>query len=323
MRGIVPFVFFILGVSSIAESTSSECNLRQFLNPMLQGIIVYVRTRDSSDFKECMLVLDRSLMKVTWISIKSGKHHRYELPLRDVVEIRGDELDEGWYGIQFMGSQSEVVLELAVSCKHECDRIHHFFTNLLKWYKEKDKEIATILEKTGYTEDQEDEEVHNLNLFYRDIRRSLESYFSTIQLMTFGARYYSTMNGYDFMAMGISAKLIGITTPTSSLHSNQGSLHSDKKSVGSLRALENAAASQSSDKLTGVKSNQEPVIVNDLMEYSYHPEIPRLIQILCKQLINLEGYRERGIFRISPSKDEATQLRSELSVVWIQSGCHV
>ena len=239
-------------------------------------------------FKERMLSLDLARLKINWMSIKSSKHRVYDLALNEVQSVQAEE-DMDRFIIQFIGLNEEVLLELAVGCRHERDRILHFFSNLLKWVVE--NKDSKLFEKMGELDDEE-EDSHNKNLIR--FRKSLDAYFSTVQLLSIGARYYSTLSGYDFISM----KLHGITSPTSSLHSlpKEGS---------------------DSSKLLSYALEQETVELTDIIDYTYHEHIPRLLQILCRRLIELKGYNEKGIFRISPGIDEYTQLKSQLSLVRI------
>lgn len=72
-------------LSFIASCSLNECNFRQYLNPLLQGIIVFIRTHDSKDFKERVFSLHPSLLKLTWVSIHTNKPKMSEVYLRDIT----------------------------------------------------------------------------------------------------------------------------------------------------------------------------------------------------------------------------------------------
>ena len=55
------------------------------MNPLLQGIMVFIRTHDSKDFKERVFSLHPSLLKLTWISIHSNKPKMSEVYLKDIT----------------------------------------------------------------------------------------------------------------------------------------------------------------------------------------------------------------------------------------------
>lgn len=84
MPGIVIFVC-MFNSSSLATSSMNECNLRQFLNPLLQGIVVFIRTYDVRDFKERIINLDPSLLKITWVSTNPNKMKLHQLYLKDIT----------------------------------------------------------------------------------------------------------------------------------------------------------------------------------------------------------------------------------------------
>ena len=190
------------------------------------------------------------------------------------------------------------------------------------------------MEKYHFVEETEIDDQPNTNGFYRDIKRSLENYFNKTQLLSSGTRYYSTINGYDFLSMNASLKAIQMSSSaSSSFNSSQSNSLSDKKSHNSsFKHIDlSVYKTQSVDSFSkgGLHSssqnnslshpiftnNMEYIVLKDLIEYEYHPQIPRLLQILCRQLVNLEGYKEEGIFRMSASSDEQSRLHSALSIV--------
>ena len=69
----------------IADAPPSECNLRQFINPLLKGVIVYVRQSDQHSYKQRRLTLHPSLLKFSWISLKSNKNGIAELSLEHIT----------------------------------------------------------------------------------------------------------------------------------------------------------------------------------------------------------------------------------------------
>lgn len=206
-------------------------------------------------------------------------------------------------------------------CEHERDRIIKFFDSLIKWYKLKnDNEIKLIKDRCHYSEEEEEEQEHQ-SRFHREMKRSLESYFSKTQMSSFGSRYYSTVNGYDFMAVGVSGKpvLSSVSLPSSANSSINNSL---SKKINSKRATDFGSSSYHSSQNNSANHTHtfnsahiETVVMRDLIEYDYHPQVPRLLQILCRQLVNLKGYNEEGIFRISAGVDEQTRLRCAISSV--------
>ena len=232
-------------------------------------------------------------LRIQWISIKSGKHRMVYLCLSDVRTVQAVEEEEmNRYIIQFIGESDEVLMELAVGCQHERDRILHFFSSLLKWCDE--NKNSKLFEKVRELDEEDGVS------YYKKLYKSLESYFSTVQLLSVGARYYSTLTGYDFLSM----KNHGFASPSSSLQSNQSKSQNEGSDASTLLS-----------RLASVILEQETVEFSDIMDYTYHEDIPRLLQILCRRLIELKGYNEKGIFRISPGIDEYTQLKSKLSIV--------
>lgn len=195
---------------------------------------------------------------------------------------------------------------------------------MIKWYKLKnDNEIKLIKDRCHYSEEEEEEQEHQ-SRFHREMKRSLETYFSKTQMCSSGSRYYSTVNGYDFMAVGASGKpvLSSASLPSSTNSSINNSL-SKKMSLksgtdgsssyhGSDKSSQNNSANHTR---TFNSAHIEMVAIRDLIEYDYHPQIPRLLQILCRQLVNLKGYSEEGIFRISAGVDEHTRLHCAVSSV--------
>ena len=237
------------------------------------------------------------------------------------------------------GYEAESTIDIAVRCQHERDRLLQFLNSYNKWYTlHKDIEIKKIMEKYHFMEETEIEEQQNTSGFYRDMKRSLENYFNKTQLLSSGTRYYSTINGYDFLSMNAPSKAIQMSgSASSSFNSSQNNSLSDKKSHNSSLKHNidlSAYKTQSYDSFSkaGIHSpsnnnslshpiftnDMECIVLKDLIEYEYHPQIPRLLQILCRQLVNLEGYKEEGIFRMSASIDESTRLHSALSIVHIR-----
>lgn len=83
-------------------------------------------------------------------------------------------------------------------------------------------------------EETEIEEQQNTSGFYRDMKRSLENYFNKTQLLSSGTRYYSTINGYDFLSLNAPSKAIQMSgSASSSFNSSQNNSLSDKKSHNS------------------------------------------------------------------------------------------
>ena len=251
----------------------------------------------------------------------------------NVIEYTGSEHCD-LYCIQLFGLEAESTIDIAVRCQHERDRLLQFLNSLSKWYTlHKDTEIAKIMEKYN-SEETEMEEQQARSGFYRDMKRSLENYFAKTQLISSGTRYYSTINGYDFLSQNGPSKAIQMFgSPSSSFNSSQNNSLSDKRSHNSslkhtidLSTINTYSTdslpkggphspSQNSSLAHPIfTDDMECVVLKDLIEYEYHPQIPRLLQILCRQLVNMEGYKEEGIFRMSASMDERTRLHSALSI---------
>jgi singapore isolate B (sub-type 7) whole genome shotgun sequence assembly, scaffold_3 len=55
------------------------------LSSFLAGVVLHVRTADSKDFKERIVYLDPTLLKLNWISISPSKGKIHVIPLEDMT----------------------------------------------------------------------------------------------------------------------------------------------------------------------------------------------------------------------------------------------
>ena len=55
------------------------------LGSLLAGVVFHVRTADSKDFKERIVSLDPTLLKLNWISISPSKGRVHLIPLEDMT----------------------------------------------------------------------------------------------------------------------------------------------------------------------------------------------------------------------------------------------
>ena len=67
--------------------------------------------------------------------------------------------------------------------------------------------------------------------------------------------------------------------------------------------------------MAGSAKSSETFALHDLMPYPHHAQIPRLLLLLGRALVEREGYKLEGIFRKSPPSDEQHLLSEALSVV--------
>ena len=67
--------------------------------------------------------------------------------------------------------------------------------------------------------------------------------------------------------------------------------------------------------MAGSVKASETFALHDLMPYPHHAQIPRLLLLLGRALVEREGYKLEGIFRKSPPSDEQHLLSEALSVV--------
>ena len=67
--------------------------------------------------------------------------------------------------------------------------------------------------------------------------------------------------------------------------------------------------------MAGSVKASETFALHDLMPYPHHVQIPRLLLLLGRALVEREGYKLEGIFRKSPPSDEQHLLSEALSVV--------
>ena len=62
----------------------TDIAITQMLESMLEGGVVFVRTADSRDFKERIVRLDPSLLRLTWSSVNPNKNKVREIALEDM-----------------------------------------------------------------------------------------------------------------------------------------------------------------------------------------------------------------------------------------------
>lgn len=62
----------------------TDIAITQMLESMLEGVVVFVRTADSRDFKERIVRLDPSLLRLTWSSVNPNKNKVREIALEDM-----------------------------------------------------------------------------------------------------------------------------------------------------------------------------------------------------------------------------------------------
>ena len=67
--------------------------------------------------------------------------------------------------------------------------------------------------------------------------------------------------------------------------------------------------------MAGSVKASETFALHDMMPYPHHAQIPRLLLLLGRALVEREGYKLEGIFRKSPPSDEQHLLSEALSVV--------
>ena len=67
--------------------------------------------------------------------------------------------------------------------------------------------------------------------------------------------------------------------------------------------------------MAGSVKASETFALHDMMPYPHHSQIPRLLLLLGRALVEREGYKLEGIFRKSPPSDEQHLLSEALSVV--------
>lgn len=59
---------------------------------------------------------------------------------------------------------------------------------------------------------------------------------------------------------------------------------------------------------------QMPQITDSIPIY-HHEGVPKLLQMLVQTFISLEGYKEKGIFRLASDADEKNRMRAALGMV--------
>lgn len=67
----------------VVSSSCSDPYVNHMLSSLLQGIVVFVQMNDGREYKERLIMLDSSLLKLLWMSINSNKVKMHEFRLQE------------------------------------------------------------------------------------------------------------------------------------------------------------------------------------------------------------------------------------------------
>ena len=70
-------------VVTVVSSSCSDPYVNHMLSSLLQGIVVFVQMNDGREYKERLVMLDSSLLKLLWMSINSNKVKMHEFRLQE------------------------------------------------------------------------------------------------------------------------------------------------------------------------------------------------------------------------------------------------
>ena len=199
----------------------------------------------------------------------------------------------------------------------ERDRLMQFFNAWIHWYQLNDENIPSILQNFGIHS--EDEIIENEDVA-KQLRRSLESYLHSVQ------PHYSTrtsnFNSIQETALTprSHASLASASSTSNTFPQTKSGKHVFDFSAVSADAVDQIKRNQIVSKisnsphasLTTSRGPDRLIQLQDIVPYHYHPDIPKVLQILVLQLKELDVYSEKGIFRISSDSDQLSELMSDI-----------
>lgn len=62
----------------------TEVAITQMMQALLRGVVVFVRTADARDFKERVLKLDASLLRLVWLPLSGNANKMHSIELEDL-----------------------------------------------------------------------------------------------------------------------------------------------------------------------------------------------------------------------------------------------
>ncbi|KAK8807993.1 hypothetical protein WA588_006478, partial [Blastocystis sp. NMH] len=323
-HGIMPPTDNSYGIDiELPSVATQDYDIPQMLSAFQAGVVLHVRTADSKDFKERIVMLDPTLRSLHWMSTNPAKSRLRSLYLSDVnsVVLIGDPFRDGGverntlYGVKLFTMEEEKAVDLAVISPPEQQRLKQFLNLLIKWYKLNSKEIQELHAKYVVPDDGTDEDGGDEHEFCLEMKRWFRSYVQEQPLTPISLRYSTLQEAQTSSLVHTSRSLL--SSPAGSLNSPSGSLQrrtaTGSKGLDFQRIHVNALDALKRADLTASRP-RDAVALMDIMPLHRHDGIPKLLLVIVQSFVDREAYKEEGIFRISAEADRKRKLLTELGL---------